>query len=49
MTTKSNAKTITPALMKAWPLPDPAAAEVEFGRFVEDLRMAGAEVAGFAG
>ena len=30
-------------------LPDPAAAEVEFGRFVEDLRMAGAEVAGFAG
>jgi hydroxyethylthiazole kinase-like uncharacterized protein yjeF len=26
MTTKSNAKTITPALMKAWPLPDPAAA-----------------------
>ena len=29
-------------------LPDPAAAEVEFGRFVEDLRMAGAGVAGFA-
>ena len=30
-------------------MPDPAAAEVEFGRFVEDLRVAGAGVAGFAG